>query len=275
MGPSSASRNVDPPGSEPASGAIPVSAEHAAELLLRARDIYRALGLDSVSEALSALLAEMGGQARMPASAARSAQTSEVVGRASVFRQEGEYWFIVYEGDAFRLRDTKGLRYLARLLASPGREIHALDLVVEEAPPADPAAARRGGTPLHVAAAAGSGEVLDAAARAAYRRRLVELQEDLEEAEAFHDPERASRAREEMEALAAALAGAVGLGGRSRPMGSAAERARQATTKALKAAFAKVSRYSPALGRHLASTVRTGTYCRYDPDPRLPIVWKV
>jgi class 3 adenylate cyclase len=252
------------------------SAERAAELLLQARDIYRALGLESVAETLSTLVAEVGGHGPMPASAARPEQTPH--GRANVFRREGEYWFIVYEGDAFRLRDAKGLRYLARLLASPGREIHALDLVAEEAEPA-PAGSSRAlgaeGAILHVAAAPGTFEVLDAAARAAYRRRLAELQDDLEEAEAFHDPERAARAREEMEALAAALAGAVGLGGRSRWMGSPAERARQATTKALKAALGKIARYSPALGRHLASTVRTGTYCRYEPDPRLPIAWKL
>ena len=29
------------------------------------------------------------------------------------------------------LRDLKGLHYLARLLAHPGREFHVLDLVVE------------------------------------------------------------------------------------------------------------------------------------------------
>lgn len=278
MGPFSASRDVerDPGGSEPASADVPVSADRAVELLLQARDIYRALGFESAAEALSALLAKVGEHGQMPAPAARSQQAPEVVSRANVFRREGEYWFIVYEGDAFRLRDTKGLRYLARLLASPGREIHALDLVAEEAGPADRATVRRAErSTLRVSAPSGSAEVLDAAARAAYRRRLAELQDDLEEAEGFHDPERAARARQEMEALAAALAGAIGLGGRSRPMGSSAERARQATTKALKAALGRISSYSPALGRHLASTVRTGTYCRYEPDPRLPIGWKL
>ena len=44
------------------------------------------------------------------------------------FRREGDYWTIEYEGDAYRVRDAKGLHHLARLLAAPGREIHSLEL---------------------------------------------------------------------------------------------------------------------------------------------------
>jgi hypothetical protein len=29
------------------------------------------------------------------------------------------------------------------------------------------------------------------------------------------------------------------------------------------------------LGLLLATTVRTGTYCRYTPDPRLPVTWEL
>ena len=42
--------------------------------------------------------------------------------------QEGEEWAFHYEGDVARLRDSKGLQYLARLLRNPGQEFHALDL---------------------------------------------------------------------------------------------------------------------------------------------------
>lgn len=128
-----------------------------------------------------------------------------------VFVREGEYWTIVHQGHLIRLKDTKGLRYLAHLLERPGREVHALDLVVTTA----------GGS------AAGSprgdaGEVLDATARAAYRQRLEELGEELEEAEAFHDIERAARAQQEIDALVRELAHGVGLGGRDRRAASGA-----------------------------------------------------
>lgn len=201
--------------------------------------------MDDEAQAVASVLGRLVGADAVPA-------------RHNVFRREGEYWFVIYGGDVFRLRDSKGLRCLAVLLAHPGREVLALDLV--GAGPSD---------------AGDAGEIIDAQARRAYRRRLEELRDELDEAESWSDTERAARARQEMDLLVEELARGEGLAGRARRAGSASERARQAITKALKAAVERIDRYSPALGRHLASTVRTGTYCRYDPDPRVPIVWKV
>src|ERR1700676_4450166 len=45
-----------------------------------------------------------------------------------VFRKEGEYWTVGYSGKAFRLKDTKGLGYLAHLLRHPATEFHVLHL---------------------------------------------------------------------------------------------------------------------------------------------------
>jgi tetratricopeptide (TPR) repeat protein len=50
----------------------------------------------------------------------------------NTFRREGDYWSVVFEGQTVRVRDLKGMRYLARLLAHPGREFHVLDLVAAE-----------------------------------------------------------------------------------------------------------------------------------------------
>jgi hypothetical protein len=47
----------------------------------------------------------------------------------NVFRWEGEYWTIVFDGDTVRLRDGKGLRYLAVLLRRPGEPVHALEIL--------------------------------------------------------------------------------------------------------------------------------------------------
>jgi hypothetical protein len=57
------------------------------------------------------------------------------------------------------------------------------------------------------------------------------------------------------------LARAAGLGGRDRRAASHAERARLNATRAIRAAMANLARANPALGRHLAATVRTGRYC--------------
>jgi catechol 2,3-dioxygenase-like lactoylglutathione lyase family enzyme len=197
----------------------------------------------------------------------------------NLFRQEGEYWTVVFDDSVVRLRDVKGLRYLARLLAHPGREFHTLDLEAAERQPA-PAApvgppGRVGEAELAVRPDLGDAGVwLDATAKAAYQARLVELEAELEEAEAFNDPARATKARQEREFLVAELARAVGLDGRDRRAASHAERARLNATRAIRAAMANLARANPALGRHLAATVRTGRYCAYTPDPRLPITWE-
>src|SRR3984885_3937013 len=45
-----------------------------------------------------------------------------------IFRKEGEYWTVGYGGKSFRLKDTKGLGYLAHLLRHPAVEFHVRDL---------------------------------------------------------------------------------------------------------------------------------------------------
>ena len=47
----------------------------------------------------------------------------------ATLRTDGTCWTATFDGTSSRLADTKGLRYLAELIAEPGRERHALDLV--------------------------------------------------------------------------------------------------------------------------------------------------
>jgi hypothetical protein len=177
-----------------------------------------------------------------------------------------------------RLKDTKGLRHLARLLSQPGRELHVLDLEAADGQPGPAAPNRRRGRAgdgeLAVRRDLGdAGALLDATAKAAYQARLAELQTEAEAAEGDNDPARAAKARAEREFLVAELARAVGLGGRDRRAAAHAERARLNATRAIRAAMANLAAADPALGAHLASTIRTGRYCSYTPDPRLPITW--
>ena len=183
-------------------------------------------------------------------------------GAHNVFRSEGDYWLVVFDGHTARVRDRKGMRYLARLVAAPGREILALDLVAAEGTSA----------PIDLGDA---GELLDAQAKAAYHRRLAEIDEDLEDARASGDTEREAQAGAERDFLVRELARAVGLGGRDRRAGSASERARVAVTRALRQAIARIGEHHPQLGEHLDHAIHTGTYCAYQPDPRTPTAWDV
>src|SRR6267143_5344029 len=47
----------------------------------------------------------------------------------AMFRKEGEYWTVGYGRKTFRLKDSKGLGYIAHLLRHPAAEFHVLDLV--------------------------------------------------------------------------------------------------------------------------------------------------
>jgi non-specific serine/threonine protein kinase len=97
----------------------------------------------------------------------------------------------------------------------------------------------------------------------------------VEEAERFHDGERAARARDELAALTAELAGAVGLGGRDRKAASNAERARVSVTKAIKSAITKIAGHDPNLGDYLSRSIKTGTFCSYDPPARGALEWRL
>ncbi|HEX5951221.1 MAG TPA: hypothetical protein VFZ96_09470, partial [Actinomycetota bacterium] len=202
--------------------------------------------------------------------------TGEPVAREpaeSTFRREGEYWTVVYDDSVARLRDSKGMRYLSVLLAHPGREFHAVDLETSEAGPTG--SAPSGAAELDVRSDLGdAGEMLDAAAKAAYKARLDELRAELEEAEAFNDPARVAKTKEEIDFLTSELARAVGLGGRDRRAASHAERARLNVTRAIRAAMGNLERANPALGRHLTSTIHTGRFCSYTPDPRAEVAWR-
>ncbi|HWD47422.1 MAG TPA: hypothetical protein VHM23_27535 [Actinomycetota bacterium] len=118
-------------------------------------------------------------------------------------------------------------------------------------------------------------ELLDQQARAAYRQRIAELTEELEEAQGWGDTERAARVRREIDAITEQLAAAVGLGGRDGRAARRPERARVSVTKALKSAIRRIAAQDAELGEHPAHSVKTGTFVAYDPDPTVSISWAV
>jgi pimeloyl-ACP methyl ester carboxylesterase/class 3 adenylate cyclase len=188
---------------------------------------------------------------------------------AMLFRREGEYWTVAFGGKVVRMRDAKGLGYLARLLRHPHREFHVLDLLVGDGPRGYDTAREDG----LVAATPDAGAVLDEPAKHAYRDRIAELEAEIEEARRWNDLERTARAEGELDALTRELARAVGLGGRDRRAASDSERARVSVTKAVRGAVRRLEDQHPELGRHLTLAVHTGTFCTYDPDPRAPVSW--
>jgi hypothetical protein len=151
----------------------------------------------------------------------------------AIFRKEGEYWTVGRGGKVFRLKNTKGLGYLAHLLRHPAVEFHVLDLAGGTAGQHDGDGIRQSahGLPrgdedlekarIRIGCLGDAGEMLDDIAKVAYRRRLSELREELAEAKEVGNVRRAEKAEQEIDALTSELSRAVGLGGRNRRAASA------------------------------------------------------
>jgi hypothetical protein len=56
---------------------------------------------------------------------------------------------------------------------------------------------------------------------------------------------------------------------------AASERARLSVTRAIRRAQSRISACHPSLGRHFDTTIRTGMYCAYIPDSRVPTSWEI
>jgi hypothetical protein len=157
-------------------------------------------------------------------------------------------WVVSGAGESCRIKDSRGLQMLKKLVDSVGRELHALEIAGD-----------------NTLIDTDTGPVLDERAKAAYRARLRELRADADEAAERGDAVARERAADEIERLTQELSRALGLGGRDRKQGSSAERARVNAQRRITDAIKRIGEQCPALGRHLAATVRTGTFCWYDP----------
>jgi len=247
----------------------PGDVDHARSLMQSALDRAEAVGVPRMDERLARAAALLPPLDDTPSTPEPSSGPA-----TAVLAREGDVWRLDYEGRVLRVREAKGMRHLALLLANPGVEFHAVDVATAAEGGAAPGATEIEG--LAVRAGTGdAGPALDSQAKAEYRSRLEDLRAEIEEAEAFNDPERGARAREEMQFIAQELSAAVGLGGRDRKVASAAERARVNVTRALRREIRRIGEEDARLGRELETTVRTGTFCVYEPDPRRPVTWQV
>jgi len=193
-----------------------------------------------------------------------------------MFCKEGDFWTISYRDHTFRLKNMKGLHYIAYLLAHPGEQFHVHELaaVVDHATQAGDTSPRD--SELRVANDLGdAGAILDRRAKTEYRSRRVELQGELAQAEAANDVGRAERILEELEMLEEQLARAVGLGGRDRKAADHAERTRTRVGKAIRNSLKSICENDSSLGHHLETCIRTGYLCAYRPGPEASLAWRL
>jgi hypothetical protein len=177
-------------------------------------------------------------------------------------RDDTGRWSVGAPGNSFTLGDLRGLHYLRYLVQRPGADIVALAL-------SDAVSDHPGITVEQ----SDLGEGLDPAALSTYRRRLSELDTELEAADHRGDQSTAVQLTAERDALIDQLRAVAGLGGRKRYAGASTERARVAVRKAITNALTQIDVHAPDVARLLRDTIRTGVTCRYDPNPAHPVVW--
>jgi hypothetical protein len=162
---------------------------------------------------------------------------------------EGEYFAVETARGTLRFKATVGIQYLARLVEQPNVAVHVFELM---------------GSSEHQDRG-DAGELVDAEAVRAYRRRLESLQAALEDAEGRGDVDGVERARDEMETIAKHLTGVTGRRGRTRRAESPVDRARSAVQRRLKDAVQRIGAQDRELGAWLERAVRTGNYCSFRP----------
>lgn len=234
-----------------------------------ARAAFDAFGARGRVEEVASLLADPaigGGRSR--------GRVERIDAPSATFRADGDMRTLCFGSQTVRLRDLKGFRYVERLLREPGREFHVIDLIAVERGslptvtlerPGDHDTVSRGDAPL---------PLIDDAARAAYRRRLADVDDDIEEATRTNDLGRLELAQRDRDYLITELETAVGLGGRERGTGGTVERARTSVTRSIRYAIDRIAEHHPSLAAHLDRSVHTGMYCCYSADPLALVTWE-
>jgi hypothetical protein len=171
-------------------------------------------------------------------------------------RRRGQAWELTLGNATTRVRHSRGIQYLAVLIANPGQEIRAMELAAGPGHPADASHHRRTGP---------AQPILDDVAKREYRGRMAQLREQIEACESQGNLARADQIRGEHDWILAELATATGLGGRPRTFATDDERARIAVGKAIRRTLDHITRADRALGEHLRDAVHTGNRCSYRP----------
>ncbi|MGV9311079.1 ATP-binding protein [Streptomyces sp. NPDC003691] len=196
------------------------------------------------------------------ASTGRSGGTAPAASAGARFRREGAVWQLVFAGRSAHVPDAKGLLDLRTLLTHAGRDIPAVRLLSPD-----------GGAEVIAARGLGGDPVLDDEAKARYRARLEQLDDEIDRAAERGDTARAAEFTRERQALLDQLRTAAGLGGRTRRLGDEAERARKTVTARIRDTLRKLDSLHPELAAHLRDSITTGAHCSY--RPATPVSWQL
>lgn len=190
-----------------------------------------------------------------------TAETMAPIGSAYSFEWVGDFWHMTFNGQTTHIKDGVGPRYIAMLLANPGKEMFCPDIIT-----------LANGNPI-VKISQTKDVLADDAAIRQYEERLRELVEDLVEAKEFNDWARQEKLQGKVDFLNDHILKLRGLNGQTRTFSGTFGNARTSVTNAinrtLKSNAVKVK--LPEAYRHLDKAISRGTFTSYDPEK--PIDW--
>ena len=167
--------------------------------------------------------------------------------QVNIFKQEDQFWTFTFAGKQAQLKELKGFHDLRRLLTAPNTAIHCTEL-------------------MGVAVLEKGEKVFDDQAKSEYRKRILDLQQEIEEAENRNEIERTGTLQEEYDRLLDHLSKSLGLAGKTRKTTGTVEKARSAVTWRIRSAIEKIENVHPDLGKHLDVSIQTGVFCEYTPE---------
>lgn len=170
---------------------------------------------------------------------------------ANYFLKEAAAWKLSYDGIMVQMPELKGFHDIQKMLIEPRQLFHCAEMM---------------GSSMN-----DQGEkLIDEKARAAYQKKILDLQNDLQEAEQCSDYVRVEKLQATYDQLVDHLSKTLGLKGKTRETGSTIEKARSALTWRIRNAIARIEQHHPLLGAHLSNAIKTGILCSYQPDRDLP-----
>ena len=164
-----------------------------------------------------------------------SAPGGTAIPAVNVFRRAPAGWELVYGDRRAVVDDVAGLGHIASLLTAAGRPVHVIDLV--------------------------DGRALGDQVAEEYRLRLDEVAAQL----TATDPVAAALARAERDLLATELSLLTASAAASTTV-DGADRARRLVALRIRTSLERLDDVLPALAHHLRCSVRTGTFCIYEPE---------
>jgi hypothetical protein len=266
---------------------IDLHKRHAAAVCAVIAEQVRAHSAEFVAGTIdkSSLLGMVGGQehsgqivvSTKEAEAERVAATPQA--DQNVFLRAGDMWTVTYEKVTDLIGHSKGMQYVACLLAHQGRQFTPIELVwlVNGEPDATQSAIptvseeERLDGDLHPVIGTGE-QVLPGRYGDEIRRQIREFDQELAKAQRDGDPVVIEYVKKEKQEFMKKTAGGLGRRNQSRTFDAGNEAARKLVSHHVNAAVKKISDAHPALGEHLRiALLPVGSSPCYTPGR--PIVW--